>query len=247
MKAAGITDRGKVRDNNEDRYLIWHSEPFLLCAVADGMGGHAAGEVASALALVTLKGYLTDHRDEITAAMDKGRNLQYFLHDMLAAANRAVLEEGKLKPERSGMGTTLTMVLQARNQYWVAHIGDSRACLIRNNELIHLTEDHTLVSQLLRNGQISEEESNGHPQRHILTRALGTDDVARFDIMAQSFQPGDKILLSTDGLHGLVEESEILQALQADCEPKDVLAGFVALANERGGHDNITAVLFCVA
>jgi protein phosphatase len=246
VKSAGISDRGLVRENNEDRYLIWREDIFTLYAVADGMGGHVAGEVASALTLSVMQDFLLVHKNEMAEALHEGGNLQPYVAKMLTAANTAVYNEGEKIPEYAGMGTTLTMLLKAGERYWLAHIGDSRACLIRENELIRLTEDHTLVTQLLRNGQIREEETNGHPQRHILTRALGTDDTAQFDILAQTFFPGDKILLCTDGLHGLVEEDEILREVEAGIEPEDILSRLVALANERGGTDNITAVLVYV-
>ena len=246
MKSAGISDRGLVRENNEDRYLIWHAEILALYAVADGMGGHVAGEVASALTLSVLQDFLFVNKNEMAEALHAGGNLQPYIAKMLTAANTAVYNEGEKMPEYAGMGTTLTMLLVAGDCYWLAHIGDSRAYVVRDNELFRLTEDHTLVTQLLRNGQIREEETSGHPQRHILTRALGTDDSAQFDILVQTFFPGDKILLCTDGLHGLVEEDEILREVEAGIEPEDIISRLVALANERGGTDNITAVVVYV-
>ena len=188
MRSAGMSDRGKVRDNNEDRYLIWHEGQLSLYAVADGMGGHAAGEVASSLALETIRQYLHNHAEIVLAAEPVA--LQQVLRELLAQANRAVLDEGGTRPECSGMGTTLTMLLDVAGKYWLGHIGDSRAYLLRREEIVPLTEDHTLVSQLVRNGQLSEDDKDGHPQRHILTRALGTDGVAEFDILRSEERRG---------------------------------------------------------
>lgn len=243
MKAVGISDRGKVRETNEDRYLIYHDGPIWLFAVADGMGGHAGGEVASTLALETVKTHLMQNCASLLEKMDAGCNVQSILEDMLFQANQKVLETAGADTELMGMGTTLTMLLAVKNQFCLGHIGDSRAYLIKDDGIFHLTEDHTLVTQLLRSGQISEEESNGHPQRHILTRALGTDENTVFDIIAQSFWPGDTLLLCTDGLYGLIDNDEIRNAVMSGSEPEIVLEKLVQLANERGGKDNITAVL----
>lgn len=241
MKAAGISDRGKVRDNNEDRSLIWHEGQLTMYAVADGMGGHAAGEVASSLALETVRRYL--HTDAQVVLTAESVTLQQYLRELLGHANRAVLDEGGARPECAGMGTTFTMVLDVAGQYWLGHIGDSRAYLLRREEIVHLTEDHTLVSQLVRSGQITEEDKDGHPQRHILTRALGTDNVAEFDILPLEIVPGEAILLCTDGLYSMVTDEEIQQAVWAGGEPEETLQRLVDLANERGGRDNITVVL----
>jgi protein phosphatase len=239
----GISDRGKVRETNEDRYLIYHDGPIYLFAVADGMGGHAAGEVASTLALETVKTYLSQNSTSLLEKTDIGHNMPSLLEDMLLQANQKVLETAGADIELAGMGTTLTMLLVAKDQFWLGHIGDSRAYLINREGIFHLTEDHTLVTQLVRSGQISEEESNGHPQRHILTRALGTDEDSVFDIIPQSFWPGDALLLCTDGLHGLITNDEIRDAVLAGGEPEIVLERLVWLANDRGGKDNITAVI----
>lgn len=243
MKAAGISDRGKVRENNEDRYLIHGDNALAVYAVADGMGGHAAGEVASSMALETIRRYLDFHRDAFLEAVAAGESVRPLLEEMLETANKEVLRAGSEQPGCNGMGTTITLLLAVFGQYWLAHIGDSRAYLIRNSEILHLTEDHTLVSQLLRSGQICEDEASGHPQRHILTRALGTDGVAVFDIMRQTIRPGESVLLCTDGLHGLVDKEEIWEVVQNGGEPEEILPQLVDLANERGGTDNIAAVL----
>ncbi|NLP36195.1 MAG: Stp1/IreP family PP2C-type Ser/Thr phosphatase [Firmicutes bacterium] len=246
LRAAGITDRGKVRANNEDRYLIIGKNSLQVFAVADGMGGHAAGEVASSMALDAIQSYLNHYQKDIIAKAAEGESLRTTLEEMLSAANEKVFTAGKNKPEYSGMGTTLTLLLFVSDCCWLAHIGDSRAYLLRQNRLVLLTEDHTLVSQLVKNGQISEEECADHPQRHILTRALGTDNEAIFDVLPLEIKPGDRLLLCTDGLHGFVAEEEILAVAGQNKEPDDIVGDLVFLANEKGGMDNITIVLIDV-
>lgn len=232
-----------VRENNEDRFLIFQEGQLSVFAVADGMGGHAAGEVASTLALETVTQYLTAHREKLQRSAAEGRSLEQPLAEMLTAANSSVLLAGDRKSECNGMGTTLTLLLSVSGQAWIGHIGDSRAYLLRQGQLDVLTEDHTLVTQLARSGQIREEEMENHPQRHILTQALGTDNEPKFDLRQCFLQAGDQILLCTDGLYGLVDEREMRQEMETEHPAAMILERLVALANERGGTDNITAVL----
>ncbi|MBS4022477.1 MAG: Stp1/IreP family PP2C-type Ser/Thr phosphatase [Dethiobacter sp.] len=241
MDAAGISDRGKVREKNEDSYLLCNDGAFRLYAVADGMGGHAAGEVASNLALECVRRHVAEHGAKLLE--DAGMSVPDFIKTMLDYANLSVLDVGLSERSQAGMGTTLTMLFGFYGRYWLGHIGDSRAYLINNDGIFHLTEDHTLVTQLVRNGQLSEEETNCHPQRHILTRALGTDKSVDFDIMPLACRPGDTVLLCSDGLHSLVDNEEIHAVAVAGEDIRSILEKLVSLANERGGTDNITAVL----
>lgn len=239
MIAAGMSDRGKVREKNEDGFSIYLKPDLGLCAVADGMGGHAAGEVASRLALTAIGTYLLENEEKLISGADAG----CFLTEMFEYANRKVLEAGHLDSSCSGMGTTLTLLFGLRGDYWIGHIGDTRAYLVTNDSISHLTEDHTLVGQLMRNGQLSQEETSDHPQRHILTRALGTDNREMFDIFRPDLKPGDKILLCSDGLYNLVEDELIHRICLEQENPHTVLSRLIATANERGGNDNITVVL----
>jgi protein phosphatase len=243
LKAVGITHPGKVRDNNEDSYLIHQVGILALYAVADGMGGHAAGEVASAMALDTVKEYLQTARPRLEMVETAGETLRPYLLEMLMEANNRVLMAADAQSSRNGMGTTLTLLFVLGDQCWIGHIGDSRAYLIRHGDIIKLTDDHTLVSQLARTGQISDEEKENHPQRHVLTQALGTEADPVFDIRPFKSTDGDRVLLCTDGLYGLVESGELLEAIQAVKPADATLAELVDLANDRGGKDNITAIL----
>lgn len=246
MRVAGMSDRGRVREKNEDGYLLFREGPFSLFAVADGMGGHAAGEVASTLALQLLRAYLLEHGGELLAKPAALRYLTVFVEEMLAFVNLKVVDEALLNELRAGMGTTLTMLLGANGLWCLGHIGDSRAYLVNGNGLYQLTEDHTLVTQMIRSGQLCGAETEAHPQRHVLTRALGTDEKAAFDILPQSFRMGDMVLLCSDGLYGLVDDAEISATVRAESDPQIALERLIGRANERGGTDNITAVLVCL-
>ncbi|MBS4008295.1 MAG: Stp1/IreP family PP2C-type Ser/Thr phosphatase [Clostridium sp.] len=243
MRAAGISHPGRVREKNEDGYLIWQQGTISLFAVADGMGGHAAGEVASTLALETIRQSLIEQQLTLYEKVADGCTIEPYLTEILTVANGKILLAGGNGTECVGMGTTLTLLLSVSGQAWIGHIGDSRAYLLRQGRLQMLTEDHTLVSQLARSGQISEEEKKNHPQRHILTQALGTEQAPSFDIQKFLLQAGDLILLCTDGLYGLVDDEELLRETQASDSPENILERLVELANERGGIDNITAIL----
>jgi PPM family protein phosphatase len=243
LKAAGITHPGRVRENNEDSFLIQQDQPLSLFAVADGMGGHAAGEVASTLALGTVRDYLCTHRDRLIQAQAGGESLRPYLLEMLQAANRRLLEAARDHAGCNGMGTTLTLLFILGNQNWIGHIGDSRAYLVRPQGLVRLTDDHTLVSQLAKTGQISEEEKATHPQRHVLTQALGTDSDPLFDVRPCILAPGDRVLLCSDGLYGMVDK-QLLAATAASGRPLEaIVSELVDIANGEGGHDNITVIL----
>lgn len=242
MISAGISDKGKVRENNEDRYLIWESHPLYLFAVADGMGGHAAGEVASALALETIRQYLSSGQRDIldcTEPDERGRHLQ----KIMTLANQAIWAEGTSRRVSNGMGTTLTAAMIINGVCWLGHVGDSRSYLLDEAGIVRLTQDHTLVTQLLENGRISRDDLQGHPQRHILTKALGTEENVDFDLIRTDVASGQKILLCSDGLYCMVTDEEILEIVQAGDDPQTVVKILTDLANERGGTDNITAVL----
>jgi protein phosphatase len=243
LQATGLTDRGKVRNNNEDRFLIIDDEVLHLIAVADGMGGHAAGEIASSLAVESVRSYLAEKREDIIDRAKDKRPLSSFLKEMLSYANAVVYSAGEENPEYAGMGTTMTLVLSAAGSDWLAHIGDSRAYLLRNNHILSLTEDHTLVAQLVKTGEIQANDAGKHPQRHILTRALGTDKKACFDIKQLALQPKDRLILCTDGLHGYVDEPEILSIAARHNDREEIVRLLVAKANEKGGMDNITVIV----
>jgi protein phosphatase len=225
VSVGAATDIGQVREGNEDSYLI--VEP--LYAVADGMGGHRGGEVASNLALETVQ--------------DMFERREGSLAEQVAEANRAVFDRSQSDRRVSGMGTTLTAAQVDGNRVHLVHVGDSRAYLIRGGELTQITEDHTLVHRMVLEGEISEEEAETHPHRSVLTRALGVDRNIQVDEGDIEVAPGDRLLLCTDGLTGMVPEKQILEILLETLDPQQAVDELVKGANRAGGIDNITAVI----
>lgn len=230
--AVAVTDTGQVRQANEDAYFLGDS----VFAVADGMGGHVAGEIASRTALepvAVIDGRVFADYDEAVEA----------LTDAVKDANGAVVARAIDDPDLKGMGTTLTAALVEGRRLHVAHVGDSRAYLIRGGTIVQITKDHTLVQHFIDQGEITVEEAARHPQRSIITRAIGVSSLVEVDHHVVDLEVGDHVLLCSDGLTGQVEDGEIREAiLTAEAEPA-ALDELVRLANERGGPDNITAVL----
>ena len=231
--AAGRTDVGQVREGNEDALLIRDG----LFAVADGMGGHLAGEVASATALELLENSL-DGR--VFQDAEAARNA---LSETVVEANRQVTALADENPEYRGMGTTLTAAMVEGRRVHIAHVGDSRAYLLRDGQLRQLTDDHTLVQHLVDEGQITAAEAESHPQRSIITRAIGVADEVEVDTFTLDLRPGDQLLLCSDGLTGVIEDADIAARLESDDPAQEVVDHLVALANDAGGPDNITVLL----
>jgi protein phosphatase len=224
------TDVGRVRDGNEDAYLV--DDAMGLIAVADGMGGHRAGEVASATALEALR-----------AAITGGRPLRESIED----ANEAVYTKSLTDTSLRGMGTTLTAgTLVAGDTLLVGHVGDSRAYFLHEGVLSRITDDHSLVEELVREGRLTADEAAVHPQRSIITRALGVDASVEVDVYPVELAPGDRLLLCSDGLTGMVQAETIAGTLRREEDPARAAAALIDAANVAGGEDNITAVVVAV-
>ncbi len=239
MQVVGLSNPGRERSRNEDSYLVRSEGTFSLLAVADGMGGHVAGDVASALAVATLERCWDDmNREELSR-----QQMTAVVRNMINEANQSILAKSAGDAGMQGMGTTLTVALLHGRNLALGHVGDSRAYLIEGNEIKLLTEDHSLVEQLIQQGSVTPEEAQMHPQRHILTRALGTSS-AEIDLMELTVPENSSLLLCTDGLTTLVQDDEILDIiLTSQSDPRSAAAALINLANERGGFDNITVVL----
>lgn len=223
------TDVGRVREGNEDSYLV--DSPLFV--IADGMGGHAAGDIASATAVEKIK----EHRSEITA--DDPTTLTGTVRD----ANRAIWDKSEIDPTVRGMGTTCTMILVEGDRAEVAHVGDSRAYLFHNGELRQITDDHTLVGRMVREGKLKPEEAERHPQRSMVTRALGVDEDVEVDQFSVTLAPGDRLILCSDGLSGMLSEERIAQVLTNESDPQAAADRLIEDANEAGGEDNITVIV----
>ena len=230
---AAATDVGRMRKNNEDSYLS--SKP--VAAVADGMGGHSAGEVASAIAIEELAalGSRGPWENE-TAATDD-------LKQAILRANRRIREMAASDHKLNGMGTTLVALLEDGDMVHVANVGDSRGYLLRQGELSQVTVDHSLVQELVDDGRLSPEDAERHPQRSVITRALGIDPEVEFDLFTYKLQVGDRLLLCSDGLSDVVGTTQIRNVLLRVRSPQKAARQLVTVANEQGGPDNITVIV----
>ncbi len=231
VEAASRTDVGRVRESNQDACGSFEDpRGDRLFVVADGMGGHRGGDVASHMAVEAIAA--------ACAASDAPPAER--LHEAVAAANRAIFERAEREPELAGMGTTVVALLLAREgSAWVAHVGDSRLYRLRAGELESVTADHSLVAELQRQGYLDEEEAARHPRRHELLRSVGCVPEVDPDVAEIAFAPGDRLLLCTDGLCGYVDADSIARAL-GEATPELAARTLVDLANAGGGEDNVT-------
>ncbi len=233
-----VSDRGLTRPNNEDAVLdrpeagVW--------AVADGMGGHAAGEIASHLAVDALERSLADRPDHADAIAD-------WLRGAFAAANDAIRTHARDVVETRGMGTTLTALVAADGHVVIAHVGDSRAYRLRNGDLAQITGDHTWVQERVEAGLLTPERAREHPYSSVLTRVLGMDAAVPADVLDVDLAEGDVVLLCTDGLTGMVDDAQLESILRLDA-PLDVMASeLVGAAKAQGGLDNISLIVLRAA
>ncbi len=239
MRSFAATDIGRVRKINEDAY---YNDPdkLGLYIVADGMGGHLAGEVASALAVETLSTFISP---SLKARKLRSAEIDELLRDGIVKTNQTIYSLATSKPNYHGMGTTVVACILRDGKAHIAHIGDSRAYLVRSKSLKQLTTDHSLVQELLSKGRITEEEAVDHPRKNILTRALGTDPAVAVDTMALPLQPGDTLMFCTDGITNHVDTQELLN-LVSENSPEQACGELIKLANSRGGFDNMTVLIF---
>jgi PPM family protein phosphatase len=232
LQPFGVTDAGKVRQNNEDALLVGEGEDETLFVVADGIGGFEAGEVASSLAVEVLKELRPDRS----------------FKSAIAEANRRILAAGRGDEKLSGMGTTVVAIrfggTQLEPTAEVAHVGDSRAYLVRGGEMNPITEDHSLVAELVRSGDLTRDQAAEHPQKNLITRALGADEEVDVDTTVLPVEAGDRVLLCSDGLSDMVPEARISEILLESSEdPERAARGLLSAALDAGGNDNITAIV----
>ena len=241
--AFGGTDIGRRRVSNEDAFGL--DLPLGVFVVADGMGGHAAGEVASREAVDTVLGML--RRDALTiAALAEGgaeniRKAQRAVEAAMQAATYMIFAIAENEPEQRGMGTTLSTLVLSGSRGITGQVGDSRIYRVRQGRVSRLTEDHTLVAWQIKQGIISEQEAERSPHKNVITRAVGSRDYVQVDTMVFDLEAGDRYLVCSDGLHGYLQDEE-LHAYMAK-RPEQAVDELIALANHRGGRDNITAIV----
>jgi serine/threonine protein phosphatase PrpC len=226
-----------MRRGNEDNLLADANEYRGLFIVADGMGGHAAGEIASEMAIEVLKSELAGLND--LTAQDSANKLS----DALQLANREVYERTTRELEKSGMGSTASALLISDTHYMIGHVGDSRIYLVRDNEMKQLTRDHSLVQEQVDAGLITAEQARHHPQSNVITCCIGMSGDIEPDVLAGETRVGDVFLLASDGLTGMVEDRRLLQLLQSRASPERIVNAMISDANNNGGVDNITAIV----
>jgi len=254
---AARTDTGRVRHQNQDSVYtgvipLPDGQQAYLCLVADGMGGAAAGEYASRLAADVSRAYLEQESTSHPPATDAA--WQALLRDAVRAANRQIYDAARTDAARRGMGTTLTMALLVGDRLHIASVGDSRVYLLNTNGVTddgapsaQLTSDHSLVARLVDIGQLTPEQARVHPQRNILYRSIGTDPSVDVDTRSEALEPGDIVLLCSDGLVNHVSDEEIAQIALGETDLDRAVMRLVSLANERGGRDNISVVMVRVS
>ena len=239
IKAYAKSDLGKVREMNQDYYYISNSlDEVQLYLLADGMGGYNGGEIASKLAVQTAKNYIENNFKEIEKDRD---SIIQLLGSSMEYANMVVYEKSQEKPELHGMGTTLEICLIYNNKVYIGHIGDSRIYRIRKEFIRKLTQDHSYVQKLVKEGKITKEQAEVHPQKNMLTRALGCNAFVEPDVMVKGFLKDDILVMCSDGLTNMVKTEIIYQEASKNIEqaPKEL----VRIANENGGKDNVTVVI----
>ena len=239
IKAYAKSDVGKVREMNQDYYYISNSlDEVQLYILADGMGGYNGGEIASKIAVETAKNYIENNFKEIEKDRD---SIIQLLGSSMEYANMVVYEKSQEKPELHGMGTTLEIGLIYNNKVYIGHIGDSRIYRIRKEFIRKLTQDHSYVQKLVKEGKITKEQAEVHPQKNMLTRALGCNAFVEPDVMVKGFLKDDILVMCSDGLTNMVKTEIIYQEASKNIEqaPKEL----VRIANENGGKDNVTVVI----
>lgn len=239
MRTADRTDVGRVRLVNEDRAVVLPANKAMVIAVvADGMGGHQAGDIASQTAIEKIREELSRLSHE--APLEERKEA---VRQAVEAANQEVFRLASQREHLHGMGTTVVAAVAMRDRVVIGHIGDSRAYLAEKDKLVQLTEDHSLVNELVRNGQITREEAHHHPRRNVLLRALGTETRALVDVQDHGWEEGDILLICSDGLSALVDGGVIYSILRDSATLEEKVNLLVDQALEAGGDDNVTVVL----
>ena len=239
METVIATDRGKVRQHNEDSVGVFQNKDGdVLAVVADGMGGHLAGDVASQMTIAALKEMWEDASGISSPDLASG-----WLSDHVAKVNLTLLQHAKTHPDCSGMGTTVVAAICTEAFATVGHIGDSRGYLCNSSGFKQITEDHSLVNELVRSGQISREDAEHHPRKNVLVRALGTEEHVELDMTSICLEESDLLLLCSDGLSNKVGEEELKDLLSSGGALQTIAQELIRKANDNGGEDNISLVI----
>lgn len=240
MIVGAVSDIGLRRENNQDFMFASTDEKLPLFIVADGMGGHKGGDIASSMAVDGIVKHFKENKNRL----DSDINIMRCIREAINSVNDKIFLKAFEFSECSGMGTTITMAYIHGTKAFIGHVGDSRAYLLREGELIQITEDHTLINELIKNGSITPSEAVNHPQRNMITRAVGTNASVKLDQITLETQKSDIIILCSDGLTNMIEEEIILRVFNRfdNKDMKNICNVLVNLAKENGGSDNITVI-----
>ncbi|WP_067730879.1 Stp1/IreP family PP2C-type Ser/Thr phosphatase [Oceanobacillus damuensis] len=239
MEGYFLTDRGQVRSHNEDSGgLFYNADKQLIAVIADGMGGHQAGDVASKLATDLVRDKWQDQ-----SGLHSSEEAEKWLSAAISEINQSIYEYSLEKNEYKGMGTTVVIAVCTREFVTIAHVGDSRCYIFNENGLKQITEDHSLVNELVRSGQISEDDAEQHPRKNVLLKAMGTEQTVSEDIRTVEWEIGNKLLLCSDGLSNKLNDKELSIYVQKSVPMEEIGKEMIDLANERGGEDNISLIL----
>lgn len=235
------SDKGKVRDINEDSFKVISGIEGLpdTFIVADGMGGHNSGEIASRMAVDLSE----EHLLKFSQPDADDEAIKSFICSMMTEVNKCIHSKAKESEENFGMGTTFVIGMFLKGKLFIGHVGDSRAYLLRDNSLQRLTTDHSYIEELIKNGSLSREEARNHPKKNVITRALGCEENVEIDTYCVDVNNDDIFVFCTDGLTNMLSENEILSIINNNEEPQAICGELVKLANERGGEDNITVIV----
>lgn len=238
MVSGAVSDIGRARENNQDAFYASKDYLLPLYVVADGMGGHKAGEVASSMAMAIIKKNFSENKNnKITETI-----ITKLIKESIEEANTKIYLKSLEDKKYEGMGTTITLAYILDGKICIGHVGDSRAYLISGNQIIQITEDHSYVNELLRTGSITREEAKTHPKRNMITRAVGSNSFIEMDLFFKEYKKNDILLLCSDGVSNMLKEYEIYDIFNGAEDIQKACENLATKANDKGGLDNITAV-----
>ncbi len=242
MTYFGISNVGKSRKDNQDKiYLSAEKSAIKYFIIADGMGGVNGGEIASGIAIETIKDYINENLGKIEFEKEQIEDL---LRGAIAKANKSIFRKAEQEEELKGMGTTVIVAFLYGNRVYIGHVGDSRVYRIRKNIIRQLTKDHSYVQALLNEGSITKAEAENHPQKNMLLKVVGCEEIVEPDIMVKGFIKGDALLMCTDGLTNMVSVEEIFNTInKGKNNVKKTCKKLIDIANENGGYDNVSVIL----
>lgn len=238
MIIGAASDIGLIRENNQDSIFVSNNREFPLFIVADGMGGHKAGEIASSMVVDIIKEKFLEEHDNLK----EESYIVSIIKESIKDANDIIYLKSLEDPKYSGMGTTITLAYVFENKVYIGHVGDSRAYFYDEKGIVQITEDHSLINELLKNGSITLEEAKNHPQRNMITRAVGTSCSIEMDIISKSYEKDNILLICSDGLSSMVSDKEINNWLKKEKDMKTLCEKLVLASKDNGGLDNISVV-----